>query len=396
MHVYFLKREPAARRLLQSRRLLAAAHAEAEKHEYIKIEQQLQAALAIELNLPVESLVPTTYVGKDQYHTTFLFKGLEAIEKGHQLEKAVLTNKFNPVAGHPIHRLIMEEIFSCGAHAAGATHPYKTNATWLIPDPTGHPSSTPTRSPTYNPSAAAVQAASCYYKHVSGCGGRCDSRSIYQCGGKEPANRVMGYDRWHNRYQSWELCRDLIVPDPDGMSQAEAKQCMSARCTNLAEFTLDKSNYGVNMAGPAQDACPGTVTAAPTGYPTEHPSSLAPTGGHPTNAPTDQPTTLPSAPPTRSPTVPPTAPPTRSPTVLPTRSPTPSPTYNPSAAAVQAGDCSGFFLKTSGRCTTNIRAMADCNKAAAQLGLSDRTATDDRQNGVTYDPPGCYFEGQQL
>jgi len=149
-----LKREPAARRLLQSRRLLAAAQAEAEKHEYIKIEQQLQAALAIELNLPVDRLAPSTFVGKDSYHTIFLFKGPESIAKGHQLEKAVLTNKFNPLPDHPIHRLYMEEIFSCGAHAVGATHPYKTNTTWMLPDPTGHPSvAAPTPKPTSAPIA---------------------------------------------------------------------------------------------------------------------------------------------------------------------------------------------------------------------------------------------------
>merc|ERR1711924_387328 len=47
-----------------------------------------------------------------------------------------------------------EEVFSCGAHAVGAVHSYDgTNAgvTWLMPDPTAHPSPAPSATPTYAP-----------------------------------------------------------------------------------------------------------------------------------------------------------------------------------------------------------------------------------------------------
>lgn len=40
--------------------------------------------------------------------------------------------------------------------------------------------------------------------------------------------------------------------------------------------------------------------------------------------------------------------------------------------------------------------MAECAFAAKEIGLSDLTVANDRQNGVSYDPPYCYFEGRQL
>jgi len=55
-----------------------------------------------------------------------------------------------------------------------------------------------------------------------------------------------------------------------------------------------------------------------------------------------------------------------------------------------------FELKTSGRCSAYVQTIAQCNEAAIHLGLSDWTASDDRQSGVSYDPPGCYYEGRQL
>merc|ERR1711871_1383439 len=109
-----------------------------------------------ELRLSFGELAPSTQITGDQLHTTFLIKKAEAIALGHQLEKAVLANQFNPLPGHPIHRLYMEEVFSCGAHAVGAVHAYDgTNAgvKWLLPDPTGHPSPAPSATPTHFPTS---------------------------------------------------------------------------------------------------------------------------------------------------------------------------------------------------------------------------------------------------
>merc|ERR1711871_321984 len=157
MHVYFLRKEVTTRRLLQSRRLLMAMHKEATALGFKEVEKQLQAAVAKELRLAVVDLIPSTQKDNDAaYHTTFLLKSKDAIALGHQLEKAVLSNQFNPLPGHPIHRLYMEEVFSCGAHAVGAVHAYDgTNAgvKWLLPDPTGHPSPAPSATPTHFPTS---------------------------------------------------------------------------------------------------------------------------------------------------------------------------------------------------------------------------------------------------
>ena len=40
--------------------------------------------------------------------------------------------------------------------------------------------------------------------------------------------------------------------------------------------------------------------------------------------------------------------------------------------------------------------MTECADAAKFLGLSDTSVSDDYQNGVSYDPPYCYFEGGSL
>jgi hypothetical protein len=166
MHVVFLRRDANARRLLQSRRLLMAVHTAAANKEMKEVEGKLQVALAAELHLSVNDLKASTQVGDQHYHTTFLFKGLKAIALGHQLETAVLANQFNPLPSHPIHRLAMEEVFDCGAHAVGATHPYDgTNdggVKWLMPDPTRHPSFTPSSTPidTPTPTRTPVWAAS--------------------------------------------------------------------------------------------------------------------------------------------------------------------------------------------------------------------------------------------
>ena len=43
-----------------------------------------------------------------------------------------------------------------------------------------------------------------------------------------------------------------------------------------------------------------------------------------------------------------------------------------------------------------IRTTSECEAAALQTGLTDITVENDNQNGVTYDPPYCYFEGGSL
>ena len=43
-----------------------------------------------------------------------------------------------------------------------------------------------------------------------------------------------------------------------------------------------------------------------------------------------------------------------------------------------------------------VRSSSECESAAEELGLSDITVVNDGQNGVTYDPPFCYFEGGSL
>jgi len=152
MHVYFLRRDVMVRRLLSGRRLLMQMHTQIVHSGFKEVENQLQAALAAELHLSLSDLTPSTQITGNEYHTTFLFKGLEAIALGHKLETAVLANKFDPLPDHPIHRLFMEEIFSCGAHAVGATH--FRNAppvTWLLPDPTAHPSPAPSAAPSFVP-----------------------------------------------------------------------------------------------------------------------------------------------------------------------------------------------------------------------------------------------------
>merc|ERR1719160_278242 len=51
-----------------------------------------------------------------------------------------------------------------------------------------------------------------------------------------------------------------------------------------------------------------------------------------------------------------------------------------------------YYLLTCGSCETHVMSLSDCSAGALALGLSDTTAEDDGQTGVTYDPPYCYFE----
>ena len=43
-----------------------------------------------------------------------------------------------------------------------------------------------------------------------------------------------------------------------------------------------------------------------------------------------------------------------------------------------------------------VRSASECESAANELGLADVTVIDDGQNGVSFDPPFCYFEGGSL
>jgi hypothetical protein len=98
----------------------------------------LQAAIASELNLAPSDLTAVSFkLPNGVIHTELMFKGLNAITLGHQLETKVLANQFNPIPGYPIRRLYMEEIFDCGKHAAGATHSQDLGVKdWAVADAT--------------------------------------------------------------------------------------------------------------------------------------------------------------------------------------------------------------------------------------------------------------------
>jgi hypothetical protein len=133
-----------------------AMQLEAADHDFKQVEDTLQAAVAASLKLDLNELEALTPRGAhNEFHTTFLFKKPEAIAKGYELEKALLANEFNPLPDYPIHRLYMEEVFSCGAHALGATHlcdwTNDGNVTYLIPDPTAPPTPAPSATPTFVP-----------------------------------------------------------------------------------------------------------------------------------------------------------------------------------------------------------------------------------------------------
>ena len=60
-----------------------------------------------------------------------------------------------------------------------------------------------------------------------------------------------------------------------------------------------------------------------------------------------------------------------------------------------------YELVTSGRCAAPVASLTACNHAALEVGLataaSPRYAIDDGQpNGVTFDPPFCYYEANTL
>jgi len=53
-------------------------------------------------------------------------------------------------------------------------------------------------------------------------------------------------------------------------------------------------------------------------------------------------------------------------------------------------------MQMFGHCTNDITSINECSAAARALKLRDTTASDDRQSGVYYDPPYCYYEGGSL
>ena len=61
-----------------------------------------------------------------------------------------------------------------------------------------------------------------------------------------------------------------------------------------------------------------------------------------------------------------------------------------------ASDTSYVLVESSGVTCNHVKTLADCESAAEQLGLSDNTVDNDGQNGKSYDPPYCYFEGDEL
>ena len=73
--------------------------------------------------------------------------------------------------------------------------------------------------------------------------------------------------------------------------------------------------------------------------------------------------------------------------------------YTPAAGSLprRLSEAQAYATFTSGAsCEGNgagsITTLADCSAAAAALGLSDTTAVDDGQDGVSWNPPYCYFE----
>ena len=55
-----------------------------------------------------------------------------------------------------------------------------------------------------------------------------------------------------------------------------------------------------------------------------------------------------------------------------------------------------YIIVDSGIVCHYVKSASECESAAHALGLSDVTVIDDGQDGVTYDPPFCYFEGGSL
>ena len=49
-----------------------------------------------------------------------------------------------------------------------------------------------------------------------------------------------------------------------------------------------------------------------------------------------------------------------------------------------------------GKCETYISSAADCRTAAIQVNADDQTVSNDGQDGVSYDPKGCYYEAGSL
>ena len=73
----------------------------------------------------------------------------------------------------------------------------------------------------------------------------------------------------------------------------------------------------------------------------------------------------------------------------------PPPTLSPPSPPVMPlpSSITGFHMRVTGSCPTSIGSLEMCSVAATSLKLSDTSASLDGQpNGVSYDPPYCYFE----
>ena len=64
--------------------------------------------------------------------------------------------------------------------------------------------------------------------------------------------------------------------------------------------------------------------------------------------------------------------------------------------ATLSGCAAQFHLRDYGTCATAITTISDCNAAAAAMSMPDTSASDDAQTGVSWDPPYCYFESNEL
>merc|ERR1711998_414872 len=123
----------------RAKSMVGAALKAMHTHFIQRHEAVLQAAVAKELRLPpAELAVKTFHQANGIQHTELRFKGLQAIKYGRDLERKVLADQFHPIPNYPIHRLYLEEVFDCGEHAVGATHPYdgtnNNGVKWTLPD----------------------------------------------------------------------------------------------------------------------------------------------------------------------------------------------------------------------------------------------------------------------
>lgn len=79
----------------------------------------------------------------------------------------------------------------------------------------------------------------------------------------------------------------------------------------------------------------------------------------------------------------------------PSGSPSPGPGVAPSSSPSLWAD-QEYHILASGSCTSPVLRKQECSAAALALGLDDMSASPDGQDGVSFDPPFCYFESASL